>query len=284
MDGLREFHYRLPHRIGGPRPGSHPGTTLGAGQEFVTHMRLFDRPDPRRLDLRASLRNLDGEWLVRVNRQRASTPVQVIVDVSSSMRFGSARTKLDVAADFVEALGRSAFRMGDALGMRAFDARERTDLYMPALLNRGMGNVMAEMLRQCDTRPGSIEGLLEAAAPLAGRQGLIFLVSDFHWPLARLNEALDMLGSAWLVPMIVWDPAETEPPAQDTLAMLADAETGVRRTLWIGAKVRNQWRATVAQRKAELDHVFIARNIRPFHAHGAFDGEAMSQYFFEAAA
>lgn len=284
MDGPREFHYRLPHRIGGPRPGSHPGTSLGAGQEFVTHMRLFDRPDPRRLDLRASLRNLDGEWLVRVNRQRASTPVQVIVDVSSSMRFGSARTKLDVAADFVEALGRSAFRMGDALGMRAFDARERTDLYMPALMNRGMGSVMAGMLRQCETRPGSIEGLLQAATPLAGRQGLIFLVSDFHWPLARLNEALDLLGNAWLVPMIVWDPAETEPPAQDTLAMLTDAETGVRRTLWIGAKVRNQWRATVARHRAELDHAFITRNVRPFHAHGAFDGEAMSQYFFEAAA
>lgn len=284
MDGPREFHYRLPHRVGSPRPGSHPGASLGVGQEFVSHMRLFDRPDPRRLDLRASLRSLDGDWLVRVSRQRASTPVQVIVDVSSSMRFGSARTKLDVAANFVESLGQSAFRMGDALGLRAFDSRERPDLFMPALMNRGTGSVMAGMLRRCDTRPGNIEGLLEAAVPLAGRQGLIFLVSDFHWPLARLNEALDLLGNAWLVPVIVWDPAETEPPAQDTLAMLADAESGVRRTLWLGAKVRGQWREAVARRKAELDRTFIARDIRPFYARGAFDGEAMSQYFFEAAA
>jgi hypothetical protein len=284
MHSPREFHYRLPHRIGGPRPGSHPGTSLGAGQEFVSHVRLFDRPDPRRLDLRASLRSLDGDWLVRINRQRASTPVQVIVDVSSSMRFGSARTKLDVAADFVESLGQSAFRMGDALGMRAFDSRERADLFMPALMSRGVGSVMAGMLRQCETRPGSIDGLLEAAAPLAGRQGLIFLVSDFHWPLDRLNEALDLLGSAWLVPMVVWDPAETEPPAQDAIAALTDAESGVRRTLWLGAKVRGQWRETVARRKAELDRTFVARNIRPFYAKGEFDGEAMSQYFFEAAA
>lgn len=284
MHSPREFHYRLPHRIGGSRPGSHPGTSLGAGQEFVSHVRLFDRPDPRRLDLRASLRSLDGDWLVRINRQRASTPVQVIVDVSSSMRFGSIRTKLDVAADFVESLGRSAFRMGDALGMRAFDSRERVELFMPALMNRGAGSVMAAMLRQWQTRPGSIAGLLEAAAPLAGRQGLIFLVSDFHWPLDRLNEALDLLGNAWLVPMIVWDPAETEPPAQDAIAALTDAESGVRRTLWLGAKVRGQWRAAVARRKAELDRIFIARNIRPFYAQGEFDGEAMSQYFFEAAA
>ena len=43
----------------------------GAGLEFATHLRLFDRPDPRRLDLRASIANLRSEWLVRVNRQQA---------------------------------------------------------------------------------------------------------------------------------------------------------------------------------------------------------------------
>ena len=80
-------------------------------------MSLYDRPDPRRLDLRASLRDIRGDWLVRVNRQRAAVPVQVIVDVSASMGFGSPRPKLQVVADFVEALGQSAFRVGDALGM-----------------------------------------------------------------------------------------------------------------------------------------------------------------------
>ena len=46
MSEHREFHYRLPQRIGGWRPGSHRGSSLGAGQEFVSHMRLYDRPDP----------------------------------------------------------------------------------------------------------------------------------------------------------------------------------------------------------------------------------------------
>ena len=126
-----EFHYRLPQRIGGWRPGSHRGSSLGAGLEFVSHMRLYDRPDPRRLDLRASLRNIQQDWLVPVNRQQASIPVHAVVDVSASMNFGSARTKLDVAAEFIEALGQSAFRVGDALGMLAFDSRELTDPSCP---------------------------------------------------------------------------------------------------------------------------------------------------------
>jgi uncharacterized protein (DUF58 family) len=284
MSTLREFHYRLPHRVGGWRPGSHPGTGLGAGQEFVSHASLYDRPDPRRLDLRASLRDLHGDWLVRVHRQRAGASVHAIVDVSASMGFGSHETKLQVAADFVEALGQSTFRVGDALGMLAFDAAERTDLFVPPLARRGMGALMASMLRHCDCAAGGFEGLEPAVQRLAGRRGLVFLVSDFHWPLERLDAVLDLLVHAYVVPMVVWDPAEIEPPLQDALASLRDTESGVRRTLWLRPKLRARWRDAVAHRRLELDRFFAEHAFRPFYVSGTFDAEAMSQYFLEAAA
>ena len=247
-------------------------------------MSLYDRPDLRRLDLRASVRNLGGGWLVRVNRQRAGIPVHVVADVSASMRFGSPNSKLHVVAEFVEALGQSAFRVGDALGMLAFDARERTDLFVPAHLSRGTGGYMASRLRDCDSTAGGIEGLEQAALRLAGRQSLVFLASDFHWPLDRLGGVLDLLVHAYVVPIVVWDRAETEPPADNALAALRDSESGVRRTLWIRPKVRDKWREAVANRRATLDRLFSERAIRPFYMNGAFDGEAMSHYFFEAAA
>jgi uncharacterized protein (DUF58 family) len=283
-DELHEFHYRLPQRAAGQRPGSHPGSSLGAGQEFVSHMSLYDRPDPRRLDLRASVRSTTGDWLVRVNRQRVGVTVQLLVDVSASMGFGARRRKIDVAADFVESLARSAFRVGDALGMLAFDQRERADLCVPATLSRGLGSVMADSLRQCTPAPGGIEGLEDALQQLIGREALVFLVSDFHWPLDRLGAALDLLSHAFVVPVIVWDPAETEPPPHDAIAPLRDAESSVRRTLFMRPKLRAQWRDAVAARRDELDAFFSARDLRPFFIHGAFDAEAMSDYFFEATA
>lgn len=283
-DELHEFHYRLPQRAAGQRPGSHPGSSLGAGQEFVSHMSLYDRPDPRRLDLRASVRSTTGDWLVRVNRQRVGVTVQLLVDVSASMGFGARRRKIDVAADFVESLARSAFRVGDALGMLAFDQRERADLCVPATLSRGLGSVMADSLRQCAPAPGGIEGLEDALQQLIGREALVFLVSDFHWPLDRLGAALDLLSHAFVVPVVVWDPAETEPPPHDAIAPLRDAESSVRRTLFMRPRLRTQWRDAVAARRAELDAFFSARDLRPFFIHGAFDAEAMSDYFFEATA
>jgi hypothetical protein len=284
MSTSREFHYRLPRRSGGWRPGSHPGSSLGAGQEFVSHVSLYDRPDPRRLDLRASLREVRGDWLVRVNRQRVSVPVHVIADVSTSMGFGSPKSKLHVVADFVTALGHSAFRVGDSLGMLAFDAHERADLFVPALLSRGVGEVMASMLTSCAGTAGSSDGLAEAALHLAGRHGLIFLASDFHWPLERLEGVLDLLAHSYIVPLVVWDPAEIQPPKRDGLMPLRDVESGRQSTMWLRPSMRARWQDAVERRRAELNTLFAARGIRPFYMSGGFDGEALSQYFFEAMA
>lgn len=307
MDAPREFHYRLPGRVSGQRPGSHRGSSIGAGQEFVAHMSLFHRPDPRRLDLRASLRTLNEDWLVRVNRQRAGVAVRAMVDVSASMTFGSQRPKLHVVADFLEALGLSAFRVGDAVGMMAFDESERPDLFMPARVGRGMGSIMASALRAMGApashaadgatgrrlpaqRNGGIsqgaqttlQGLEEAASHLAGQQGLVFLVSDFHWWLGGLNSVLDLLAHAGVVPVVVWDPAETAPPERNALASLRDAETGSRRTLWLRPKLRQDWLEGVVRRRAEINSFFASRGIQPFYMEGSFHADALSRYFFEA--
>ena len=321
MDAPKEFHYRLTGRIGGQRPGSHPGSSVGAGQEFVAHRNLYDYPDPRRLDLRASLRTLQDDWLVRVNRQRTGTTVRALVDVSASMSFGAVRPKLHVVADLVEALGMSAFRVGDAVGMLAFDTVERTELFMPARVSRGMGTIMAAALREWSASPqrrgwskrghtpsgpggfqhgpdgpgpsargrqspldmpGPANGLEDAASRLAGQQALVFLVSDFHWSLSHLNTALDLMSHATVIPIVVWDDAETNPPSESILASLSDMESSARRTLWLRPKLRDDWRRCVERRRAEIDEFFHARTLRPFYMEGGFDADALSRYFFEA--
>ncbi|MFM0201826.1 VWA domain-containing protein [Paraburkholderia fungorum] len=284
MNGIAEFHYRLPTRAGGARPGSHPGSSFGSGQQFAMHGRLFDYPDPRRLDLRASLRAARSEWLVRVHLQRVAVPVVMIVDVSASMHFGARQTKLQVAADFVETLGYSAFRVGDRLGMLAFDADERGDLFMPPRNGRGTGNLLAAMLRACPggaAASGGIEGLRRCATRLAGRQALVFVVSDFHWPLAQMPRVLDTLVHACVVPIVVWDEAEISPPRRGPLLAVHDAESGEDRRVWLRDGIRKRWLEGVARRRAELDGIFGSRGMPPFYVEGAFDPEAMSRYFLE---
>jgi GNAT superfamily N-acetyltransferase len=297
MRAPQEFHYRLPNRVRGHRPGSHPGLTTGAGQEFVSHVSLYERADPRRLDLRASLRSLRQQWLVRVNRQRAGIAVHALVDVSASMCF-AAGSKRAMVGEFLESLGLSAFRAGDLLGMLAFDSRERPELFVPPRRGRGIGSLLRERLeqfwdeggrdgtgRQKGTADhgtvGTGRGLERAAARLAGRDGLVFIISDFHWPLERLSAALDLLAHSAVVPLIAWERAEMEPPTVNGFALLRDSESGTQRTLWLRPSLRVRWREAVEQRRKELERIFAAHFLRPLYLEGAFDAEVLSRYFLE---
>jgi hypothetical protein len=293
MSRSDEFHYRLPATFGGQRPGAHRGSSLGAGLGFAAHRRLFDHPDPRRIDLRASVRDVRGEWLVRIQRQRVAVPVHAVVDVSASMHFGALRSKLQVVADFIEALGHSAFRTGDAVGLLAFDHGLRDDLFTPARHSRGAGIAMAEALRSCAAESSyqhdpahqhTVEALQRTVARLAGRSGLVFLVSDFHWPIESLHGVLEQLAPACVVPMVAWDPAETEPPEARALVAVSDAETGVRRTLWMRESLRREWTNAVAARREALHALFDAHGLAPFYLQGRFDAEALTRHFLEAVA
>ncbi len=282
MSNTKDFHYRMPGRVGGQRPGAHRSVTAGSGQEFIAHLNLFDRPDPRRLDLRASLRDPEQRWLVRVTRQRAGVPVYLLADVSTSMRFGSGASKLERVAAFACSLGDSTFRTGDALGLLAFDSRERTDLMLAPMRSRGAGLMISESLLRAPADNPSSAGMAEACVRIAGRQALVFIASDFHAPLAQLGAALDLLSHAHVVPMVVWDEVEPEAPAGDGLLALRDIETGHRRGLWLRPVIRRRWKEAFEQRRADLQKLFADRGMRPFFMTGPFDADALSRYFFEA--
>lgn len=282
MNPQAVFHYRIDGRAAGRRPGAHAGRAAGAGHDFLAHARLFDHPDPRRLDLRASLRSGGTDWLVRTHRQRSAITLQAVVDVSASMACGAPR-KLDIAASLVESMGSSAFKTGDAAGLTAFDRTVRHDLCRPAQHSRAIGASMASLLRAAQPGSGAGCGVLDALQPLAGRQAMVFLVSDFHWPPEILSAALALLAHAWVVPVVIWDTAETTPPGAASFVRLRDAETGQRRSLWLTPRLRDQWIERVAARRRELDALFAARQLRALYVSGHFDAAQVSAYFLDCA-
>lgn len=278
------FYYRIPGRTSGHRPGAHGGHAVGTGNDFKSHARLTDCPDPRRIDLRASLSAGRDEWLVRLYRQRAAVPVHAVVDMSASMDIGRPCRKLHVAAAFVEAMGNSAFKVGDPAGLCAFDVEARNDLYMPARHNRGAGKLMASRIAQpVRTVPRKPRcGLVPALQTLAGRQALVFLVSDFHLPAKDMTEALDLLERAWVVPVVIWDASEIAPPQETGFVRMRDAEGGGARPVWINAALRDTWMARVEARRRWLDALFASRQLRPVYMTGAFDAQVLSRYFLDA--
>jgi uncharacterized protein (DUF58 family) len=277
---VQDFHYRIAWRARGYRPGHHRGQQGGGGLDFRGHAPLLDLPDPRRLDVLASLRDPFETWKVRLYSQRTSVPVYLLADVSASMAFRGRRRKLDVLADFAVSLGYSAYRTGDPFGCIACDDRVREDALILPSHAKGAGMVASQQLRAI-TDPGrSARGLVHAAEHFSRHRSLVFLASDFHFTDALLEEILGVLSRHEVVPIVVWDAAEYEDLPGFGLALLEDPETGQRRTLWLRPRLKERIAQAYADRRARLTRRFIDQGIRPFFLIGDFRPEALSEFFF----
>ena len=279
MSVVQEFHYRIAAPALGHFPGHHRSRTGDSGVEFRGHANLMDAPDPRRLDLHASLRDPFGGWIVRVYSQRKSIPVVIVADLSASMAFEGRQRKLDVVADFAESLAWSAWRTGDSFGFIGCDSVVRIDLLLPQTRSRGAGNAIAQTLRGLKLAGRSAQGLLDAHRHLPRRRALVFLLSDFHLPMDDLRALLRGYAHHELVPVVVWDPLEFGPSVPRGLAPLVDLETGRRRLVWWRPALREKWLVQQREHRAELLGQFSAQRLRPLFIEGGFDADAVTKHF-----
>lgn len=277
-----EFVYRVGWRPQGLRPGAHTSRRSGMGQLFSGYASLLDHPDPRRLDLRASVRDPFGMLYTRVYRQRAAIRVLVVADLSSSMRFGD---KARFLADFVDAAARSAFGVGDAFGFVGIGAGHaaRTRWYRPPSFRRGVAHELVDRLGPRPPLGRGLSGLDRLPEQLPRQRALVFLVSDFHWPAAELEAALGALARHDVIPVVLWHPREYSDLPQRGLVSLQDPETGRRRTLLMRPRLAERLRAAYASRRETLTRRFLRAGRPPFFAGLHFDAGALTDYFLRAA-
>jgi uncharacterized protein (DUF58 family) len=276
--------YRVHWKTAGIRPGAFRGTQSGPGERFRTSVPLHARADPRRIDVRATLRDpLGGVW-VRDFEQQTALKVLVLADVSASMRYVGSHDKMVQVQRIAVAVARSAWRNGDAFGFYAASEQTHAELTLPARLNRGAAEWLERKLAQYSPQGSSARGLLQVAAQLPHRRALVFLVSDFHWPTGDLDALMRRLAHHSVVPVVLWDPAEVQAIHRHGIAVLRDLESGGRRFVWLRPSLVDSLRARRRDREAELRRICASFGSMPFFVRDRFDPIELTRHFLEALA
>ncbi len=279
MENASVFQYRPPWRAGSSYPGSHPGMQRGGGYEVLGTAPLY-AGDPRRFDIRASMRDPFGRLLVRIYRQRSIVPVYVLADVSASMGFVGNADRFALLIEFVESLAHSAYLVGDPFAFMACDGTIRDELSLYPTRARGAGADVCQRLRRHVPNGDSAAGLVAGAQRIAGTHGLVFLISDYYFPLTDLRRVLDQLSAHAVVPVVLIDSVEARIPGVG-ITHLYDPETGRRRTLLLRRAWSRRFEASVIAHRDALRHCLAEYDLRPLDIVDCFDAEAVSRYFYE---
>ncbi len=278
---MEEVHYRLPDRIRGAHPGFHRSNTIGGGNEFREHEQLLRSPDPRRVDLHASLKNPFGDLLVRVFNQRAAIPVSVVADLSASMGAPGSRGKLKQLSRFVSLLGYSVSRTGDRFGFIGCDENVRAEFLQPPM----KCSAVAEMVKKLEAfvpNGASAEGL-SCSSPYLGRtRGLVFLVSDYLFPERLLRKTFERLSKHAVVPVMLSHTTEINGPAGFGFVRAVDSETGRSSMIWLRPSLRKRIQAGYQDHRKNFERVCANYGLKPLLLEPSFSADDITRYFYSA--
>lgn len=278
---IKEFNYHIGWRSRGSHAGNHASTQRGVGMEFSGHTTLLSYPDPRRIDIRLTIRDPLEQVYVRIFNQKSATPVFMINDLSGSMNFGSKHRKVALSAEIMKSIAMSATHNSDSFGYIGFDDVVREDWLCTASYRPQSALQMAESLKEFHPQHVGSRGLLDVSRYLPRERSLIFLVSDFHMPLEDLESSLSLLLRHHIVPVVLWDSSEYKRLPEFGIASLTDCETGNRRTLLLRKELRDRIVQNFENRKAEIESLFLQYDMPPFFVEDDFDADALTEYFYQ---
>ena len=277
-----EFRYRYPHKVYGSLPGVHHGKSLGTGDSFAGFASLFDYADPRRLDLRASLRdNLStgrDDYLVRRYQQRSPITLWLLADLSRSMTLS--HNDHEQVANLAQLVAHSAVSYGDRFGLAGFDADVRHDVYMMPARQRSMPQIAADMIRDAEpAKQAGVGGLIHAANMITNSNAIVFLASDFCCSIAEIDRTLRQLSRYTVVP-VVWNHDDVNHlPSHAGWTEMRDSETGARHSVWMRPSVKKRWQKTMDDHFEQLTECFMRHRVRPLFTDGHVTGEQLTNYF-----
>lgn len=289
LNATKEFYYHLDWRAKSVHAGAHRTQNRGTGSDFCGYTSFLSNPDPRRLDVRAGLRMVPKQKIVRTFYERGAVNVFALIDLSSSMRFSGNTHKVDLVKDLVGSIAWSANRSGDAFGMLACGDRLQQDLTIIPSYRRGCAEEARSLLNHYYTNAAiktpviqTADALPASANEINSKRALVFLISDFHLPDSLIKRTLEAYSMHDVVPLVIWDSAECQDLPAWGWAHVRDMETGRLRSLLMRKSLQQAIRLSYQTRRKELIkmcHQYAART--PFFIQDHFDPEQLSRHLLE---
>jgi uncharacterized protein (DUF58 family) len=263
-NALSDVPYRIIWRSRALRQGAHRSTHAGSGGVFGDLASLLEYRDPRRIDLRQTMRDPFGALHVRRFEERSQIGVTMLLDVSGSMGFSGAARKMAIAADLAQVFSASARRAGDTFAHFSADETIREELCVAPQRSRAGEPQMVDAIRTYVPLRRGASGLVDAARRVGRKRNLVIVVSDFLLPEKQIEAVFEELSTHDVVPIRISDSRENAELPSWGLLELSDLETGRRRLVAMRPSLRAEWQRRIEARRSFFRSLAARYGREPF--------------------
>jgi uncharacterized protein (DUF58 family) len=251
---------RLTIRTRGAFPGrtrgEHRSSRAGASVEFRDFRRYEPGDEFRHVDWNVYAR-LD-RLILRQFIEEEDLAIDILIDQSASMRFGTPLTKLEVALKLAAVLAFAGINRMDRVSTATFDSKIRSRTR--SLRGRAhLHSVIRYLTEIAGAEPGreapvtNLESIARSYPRTTRRRGVVFVLSDFLDGSNYLREWQLVAQRKFEVNFIQILAAEDLEPTLAGELQLVDSETGEVRDTTPGTRVLKAYRDAAARFVASIE-------------------------------
>jgi uncharacterized protein (DUF58 family) len=202
--------------VEGLRVGMHKSPLRGFSTEFIHHRPYAAGDAARHVDWRVYGRT--ERYYVKLYEAETNFDVYLLLDASSSMRYGSARlNKLEYAKFMAASLAYLVIEQRDSVGLGVFDAHLRS--FVPPASTPGVIGTIEQRLSEAQPQPRTdVAALLHDVAQRIKRRSFAMIFSDLFGSVEGFIKGLDHLafGGHNITVFHTLDPHELDLPFSGT--------------------------------------------------------------------
>ncbi len=275
----RPFEYVIGWKSDSIQLGDHPGTQRGIGFDYRGNANLVDYPDPRRMDIRQTIRDPFEQVQVRQFNQDSTTPIYAVCDLSGSMQFKGQERKLDKAIEIATAIANSAYRAGDLFSFIGYNQQVLEDFALPLTRNLHQSKDAMSSLHDYRLNHVGADGITDVPNFLGQTRSLVFWISDFHMPLNVIEKALMAMSLHKVIPIVLWDDEEYKRLPKFGFGTMIDLESGRNRTLFFRGEIKAKFISAFNERRHALETLCWKFDSPALFIHGEYKPELVTHYF-----
>ena len=273
---INQFTYSISWRSRNNRYGNNLSSKIGNDFEYSGSKNFNDHPDLTRIDIKNSI--TDPYENIYVKTYNLNNPINLVVlcDISSSMFVSKNNDAMMKALSKI--IAKSAIDQGDRFGMICFnDSIENNYLLEPGnnfqYINKWIDGIIF------NTNRNSSNGINKIDKYLPEEKSLVFLISDFHYSLKKIDRILGQLSNHHVIPIFISSEGEIKKLPNYGFRKFTDSELDLEHEVFLRPSVKDKILSDYEEMKIKIFNVFSKKHLKQIVINGDIDIETIQKYF-----
>jgi hypothetical protein len=271
-----QFSYSVSWRSKNNRYGNNLSSKIGNDFEYSGSKNFNDHPDLTRLDIKNSI--TDPYENIFVKTYNLNNPINLIALCDTSSSMSVVKKNNVIVKDLSKIIAASAIEQGDKFSMLCYNDVITNKFMLEPGDNLQYINQWIDEV-ELNSNKSSSNAAEDINKYLPEEKSLIFWISDFHYPLGKIEKILSHLSSHHVIPLFISSEGEIKRLPRYGFRKFIDSESNIEHEIFLRPSVKEKILDDYKNTKDKIFQIFSKKQLKQIVVKEQIDIENIQKYF-----